>query len=217
MFLYWKKRGEYELEALPPALAQVGMERYSWSSSLDVIRDLCGKLGYWGGHLTKRTQRPGMKTASHERGERGRTDETGSTDEIFTREEPASWKSGCFLVRLRTVPAEADSFGIGRKEECHARNNDKPVQEEDWVVCQHPECPERRRASKLWRNRTRQDELKGVGRLGNGPLPAQTAGGSGIMWRVSGFDRDGKDERSFSQLALTFITPPLSLSLSLSL
>ncbi|XP_038577791.1 pleckstrin homology domain-containing family G member 5 isoform X2 [Micropterus salmoides] len=29
------------------------------------------------------------------------------------------------------------------------RLNDKPVQEEDWVVCQHPDCPERRRASKV--------------------------------------------------------------------
>ncbi|KAM4610869.1 pleckstrin homology domain-containing family G member 5 isoform 2-T2 [Polymixia lowei] len=29
------------------------------------------------------------------------------------------------------------------------RLNDKPVQEEDWVVCQHPECPERHRASKV--------------------------------------------------------------------
>ncbi|XP_026224049.1 pleckstrin homology domain-containing family G member 5 isoform X2 [Anabas testudineus] len=29
------------------------------------------------------------------------------------------------------------------------RLNDKPVQEEDWVVCQHPECPEHRRASKV--------------------------------------------------------------------
>lgn len=45
MFLYWKKRGAYELEALPASLTQVGMERYSWSSSLDVIHDLCGKLG----------------------------------------------------------------------------------------------------------------------------------------------------------------------------
>ncbi|TWW57145.1 hypothetical protein D4764_08G0011320 [Takifugu flavidus] len=26
--------------------------------------------------------------------------------------------------------------------------DDKPVQEEDWVLCQHPECAERRRASK---------------------------------------------------------------------
>ncbi|XP_035511891.1 pleckstrin homology domain-containing family G member 5 [Morone saxatilis] len=68
MFLYWKKRGAYELEALPSSLTQLGIERYSWSSSLDVIHDLC---------------------------------------------------------------------------------DDKPVQEEDWVVCQHPECPERRRASKV--------------------------------------------------------------------
>ena len=45
MFLYWKKRGVYELEALPPSLTQVGIERYSWSSSLDAIHDLCGKLG----------------------------------------------------------------------------------------------------------------------------------------------------------------------------
>ncbi|KAL6119453.1 plekhg5 [Pungitius sinensis] len=29
------------------------------------------------------------------------------------------------------------------------RLNDKPVQEEDCAVCQHPECPERRRASKV--------------------------------------------------------------------
>ncbi|XP_030589856.1 pleckstrin homology domain-containing family G member 5 isoform X2 [Archocentrus centrarchus] len=29
------------------------------------------------------------------------------------------------------------------------RLNEKPVQEEDGVVCQHPECPERRRASKV--------------------------------------------------------------------
>lgn len=55
MFLYWKKRGAYELEALPPSFSQVGIERYSWSSSLDVTHDLCGKLldggkgGEWGG------------------------------------------------------------------------------------------------------------------------------------------------------------------------
>ncbi|KAJ4933904.1 hypothetical protein JOQ06_006713 [Pogonophryne albipinna] len=67
MFMYWKKRGAYELETLPPSLTQGGIERYSWSSSLDVIHDL---------------------------------------------------------------------------------RDDKPVQEEDWVVCQHPECHERRRASK---------------------------------------------------------------------
>ncbi|XP_013883407.1 pleckstrin homology domain-containing family G member 5 isoform X2 [Austrofundulus limnaeus] len=29
------------------------------------------------------------------------------------------------------------------------RLNDKPVQEEDWVLCQHPECPDHRRASKV--------------------------------------------------------------------
>lgn len=49
MFMYWKKRGAYELEALPTSLTQVGIERYSWSSSLDVIHDLCGKLGEQGG------------------------------------------------------------------------------------------------------------------------------------------------------------------------
>lgn len=31
-------------------------------------------------------------------------------------------------------------------------SDDKPVQEEDWVPCQHPECAERRRASKVGRN-----------------------------------------------------------------
>ncbi|XP_038165180.1 pleckstrin homology domain-containing family G member 5 isoform X1 [Cyprinodon tularosa] len=68
MFLYWKRRGEYELEALMPPIRQMTTERYSWSSSLDVIYDL---------------------------------------------------------------------------------SDDKPVQEEDWVVCQHPECPDHRRASKV--------------------------------------------------------------------
>lgn len=28
-------------------------------------------------------------------------------------------------------------------------SDEKPVQEDDGVVCQHPECPERRRASKV--------------------------------------------------------------------
>ncbi|KAM6981505.1 LOW QUALITY PROTEIN: pleckstrin homology domain-containing family G member 5 [Tautogolabrus adspersus] len=37
------------------------------------------------------------------------------------------------------------------------RLNDKPVQEEDWVVCQHPECPERRRASKVCHHQDCQD------------------------------------------------------------
>ncbi|KAM4646889.1 uncharacterized protein AAGF69_013155 [Amazona ochrocephala] len=43
MFLYWKKRGAYELEALPPGLAglQYGaVERFSWSSSLDISEEL---------------------------------------------------------------------------------------------------------------------------------------------------------------------------------
>ncbi|CAN8198617.1 unnamed protein product [Coccothraustes coccothraustes] len=43
MFLYWKKRGAYELEALPPGLAGLeygAVERFSWSSSLDVSEEL---------------------------------------------------------------------------------------------------------------------------------------------------------------------------------
>ncbi|KAM6925579.1 pleckstrin homology domain-containing family G member 5 [Xenentodon cancila] len=68
MFLYWKKRGTYELGALPSSLSLIGIERYSWSSSLDVIHDL---------------------------------------------------------------------------------SDDKPAPEEDWVMCQYPECPDRRRASKV--------------------------------------------------------------------
>ncbi|XP_029578581.1 pleckstrin homology domain-containing family G member 5 isoform X4 [Salmo trutta] len=67
MFLYWKKRGAYELETLPSYLTEQVAEHYSWSSSLDVIHDLY---------------------------------------------------------------------------------DEKPVQE-DWVVCQHPECPDRRQASKV--------------------------------------------------------------------
>lgn len=46
MFLYWKKRGAYELEALPPGLAGLecgAAERFSWSSGLDVSEELGGR------------------------------------------------------------------------------------------------------------------------------------------------------------------------------
>ncbi|OCT70676.1 hypothetical protein XELAEV_18037599mg [Xenopus laevis] len=46
MFLYWKKRGAYELETIPTSLTELGysaVERFSWSSSLDIIEDLAGK------------------------------------------------------------------------------------------------------------------------------------------------------------------------------
>ncbi|NXS55476.1 PKHG5 protein, partial [Brachypteracias leptosomus] len=43
MFLYWRKRGAYELEALPAGLAGLecaAVERFSWSSSLDIGEEL---------------------------------------------------------------------------------------------------------------------------------------------------------------------------------
>uniref|UniRef100_A0A2K6JTT4 Pleckstrin homology and RhoGEF domain containing G5 n=1 Tax=Rhinopithecus bieti TaxID=61621 RepID=A0A2K6JTT4_RHIBE len=43
MFLYWRKRGTYELAALPSDLAELELgtvERFSWSSTLDIIEDL---------------------------------------------------------------------------------------------------------------------------------------------------------------------------------
>lgn len=46
MFFYWKKRGAYELEALPSGLAELelgAVERFSWSSTLDIIEDLRGR------------------------------------------------------------------------------------------------------------------------------------------------------------------------------
>lgn len=55
MFLYWKKRGTYELEALPSALAALelgGGERFSWSSTLDIIEDLGGRCGPFPGGLS---------------------------------------------------------------------------------------------------------------------------------------------------------------------
>lgn len=48
MFLYWKKRGAYALEALPGALAELelgAVERFSWSSTLDIIEDFGGRCG----------------------------------------------------------------------------------------------------------------------------------------------------------------------------
>lgn len=50
MFLYWKKRGAYELGALPPALAGMeygAVERFSWSSSLDISEQLAGTSWGW--------------------------------------------------------------------------------------------------------------------------------------------------------------------------
>ncbi|KAA0706656.1 hypothetical protein E1301_Tti014018 [Triplophysa tibetana] len=40
MFTYWRKRGAYELEPLPSSLTQLGMDRFWWSSSLEVIYDV---------------------------------------------------------------------------------------------------------------------------------------------------------------------------------
>uniref|UniRef100_A0A9J8CNL4 Pleckstrin homology domain containing, family G (with RhoGef domain) member 5b n=1 Tax=Cyprinus carpio carpio TaxID=630221 RepID=A0A9J8CNL4_CYPCA len=40
MFLYWRKRGAYELETVPSSLTELGAERYSWSSPLDIIYDV---------------------------------------------------------------------------------------------------------------------------------------------------------------------------------
>ena len=42
MFLYWKKRGAYELETLPRDLTELDygtVERFSWSSTLDMTQD----------------------------------------------------------------------------------------------------------------------------------------------------------------------------------
>ncbi|NXW50051.1 PKHG5 protein, partial [Nyctiprogne leucopyga] len=43
MFLYWRKRGAYQLEALPVGMAGLeygAVERFSWSSSLDISEEL---------------------------------------------------------------------------------------------------------------------------------------------------------------------------------
>ncbi|KAI4823425.1 hypothetical protein KUCAC02_012009 [Chaenocephalus aceratus] len=130
MFMYWKKRGAYELETLPPSLTQGGTERYSWSSSLDVIHDL-------------RALSDLARRQPHMRGK----------ERMRPAARPATWKSGDSLVSLEPVPAEADRLAQTEKRNATERNSealihDKPVQEEDWVVCQHPECHERRRASK---------------------------------------------------------------------
>lgn len=50
MFLYWRKRGTYELETLPGDLAQLelgAVERFSWSSALDIIEDLGGRCSHF--------------------------------------------------------------------------------------------------------------------------------------------------------------------------
>ncbi|KAJ6666158.1 hypothetical protein lerEdw1_001062 [Lerista edwardsae] len=43
MFLYWKKRGAYELETLPDDLTELDhatVERFSWNSAMDLTKDL---------------------------------------------------------------------------------------------------------------------------------------------------------------------------------
>lgn len=48
MFLYWRKRGAYELEALPAGLAELqcgAVERFSWSSGPDGGEELGEELG----------------------------------------------------------------------------------------------------------------------------------------------------------------------------
>lgn len=50
MFLYWRKRGTYELETLPGDLGQLelgSVERFSWSSALDIIEDLGGRCSHF--------------------------------------------------------------------------------------------------------------------------------------------------------------------------
>lgn len=50
MFLYWRKRGTYELETLPDDLGQLelgSVERFSWSSALDIIEDLGGRCSHF--------------------------------------------------------------------------------------------------------------------------------------------------------------------------
>lgn len=50
MFLYWRKRGTYELETLPGDLTQLelgAVERFSWSSALDIIEDLEGRYSHF--------------------------------------------------------------------------------------------------------------------------------------------------------------------------
>ncbi|KAF7460328.1 Hypothetical predicted protein [Marmota monax] len=71
MFLYWRKRGAYELEALPGDLAELelgAVERFSWSSTLDIIEDLGGRAAAhsprscrWDGTSSPSGQSPSWK------------------------------------------------------------------------------------------------------------------------------------------------------------
>lgn len=54
-------------------------------------------------------------------------------------------------------------------------SDDKPVQEEDWVGCQHPQCPDRRRASKVRLSHT--EASRNNGRV----VPEINGGGVGVV------------------------------------
>ncbi|XP_061758666.1 pleckstrin homology domain-containing family G member 5 isoform X2 [Nerophis ophidion] len=61
------------------------------------------------------------------------------------------WKKrGTYQLESTPAPTPLEHFSWSSSlDAIHHLSDDKPVQEEDWVVCQHPECPDRRRASKV--------------------------------------------------------------------
>ncbi|AWP10125.1 putative pleckstrin -likey domain-containing family G member 5 [Scophthalmus maximus] len=158
MFMYWKKRGEYELEALPPSLSQGGVERYSWSSSLDVIHDLCGFYFYSFPSPCSSVESTRLRDGACRRGRpvwhrpKRKKEECrrGNSGALIPFRRPChrtpSSDRKHFQTRLEHSAFELPSKLVILHQHL---THDKPVQEEDWVVCQHPECPERRRASKV--------------------------------------------------------------------
>ncbi|CAG03855.1 unnamed protein product [Tetraodon nigroviridis] len=162
MFLYWKKRGAYELEASPPSPAP---ERYCWSSALDASPNLPGFSFH-----QRSSFFPLRRSDEFQLIREGKRE---SQQDMSKLEKRRSF-GRCFCAKR--ITGSVSSFPIKRAMLRMSHRNetgtdtaglsylpsslfllsfsflhDKPVQEEDWVVCQHPECPDRRRASKVRR------------------------------------------------------------------
>lgn len=116
MFLYWRKRGAYELEALPAGLAGLeygAVERFSWSSSLDISEELGGRWlggpGGWraaGSRAWLKTSSPGNEGEGGQeklRPARGCSGDAAGMLQV----QPGSAQQTTLCCRHRSLPAQA--------------------------------------------------------------------------------------------------------------
>ncbi|XP_056651888.1 pleckstrin homology domain-containing family G member 5 isoform X3 [Monodelphis domestica] len=116
MFLYWRKRGAYELESLPPSLTQLeygAVERFSWNSPLDIIEDLEDDRSL--------TEEKGLRCQNPECIDKRRASKGSAKDVTDVAIVLAKWKSGyaeisaCGLLIQAKVCHHADCQQLHRR------------------------------------------------------------------------------------------------------